>query len=201
MVLKKMNTVKRFFLLFMIIETIFNAQGQSITDNEFSKCSINMSIKALPISYSDSSKSQWAKQEWQKIITKSTFTDDETISKNKIQGCFKVINIFYANGVVDIILSMDSLLYEVLTIANDSADLCSEEIQVGKIYSISLFPYFNYQYTLSYQINEPIYLDGYEISIVSRILHSHIYISPDIKGSCYARSQNADRDIFKLTRY
>ena len=125
---------------------------------------------------------KWPKEIWEWLIAKS---------KNICRG----------DGVVDIVVSIDSVLYEVIAIARNDKMSDLEAIEVGKEYPISLFPFYNYPYTMAYNRNEPIYLDGHVIWINRRKLDSNIYISPNIYDVFYYPTIDPEKKIFELIRY
>ena len=144
---------------------------------------------------------KWPKEIWEWLIAKSIFTDTMTVGKKKIEGYALIKNICRGDGVVDIVVSIDSVLYEVIAIARNDKMSDLEAIEVGKEYPISLFPFYNYPYTMAYNRNEPIYLDGHVIWINRRKLDSNIYISPNIYDVFYYPTIDPEKKIFELIRY
>lgn len=144
---------------------------------------------------------KWSKGIWAWIMEKSIFTDSTMVSKKKIEGNALIKSICRGDGIVDIVVSVDSVLYEVITIAKNDKVSGSEAIEVGKEYPISLFPFYNHPYTMAYSRNEPIYLDGYVIWINRRKLHSNIYLSPNIQDVFYNPAIDAEKNILELIRY
>ena len=76
-----------------------------------------------------------------------------------------------------------------------------EEIEVGKEYPLSLFPFYNYSYTMAYTRNEPIYLDGCVIWINRRKLDGNIYLSPNLEDVFYIPAIDAEERIIELIRF
>lgn len=166
-----------------------------------------VSIRAVKIAQYEFSPLQidgrlkWPKGIWEWIINKSIFADSVTVGKNKIAGKALIKDICRGDGVVDIVVSIDSVLYEIITIAKSNKVYGLEEIEVGKEYPLSLFPFYSYSYTMAYNRNEPIYLDGYVIWINSRKLDSNIYLSPNIDDVFYIPAIDAEKKIFELIRF
>lgn len=166
-----------------------------------------ISIRAVRITQYEESPLQiegqmkWSKGIWKWIIGKSIFVDSIGIGEKKIEGNAIVKDICKGDGIVDIVVSIDSILYEVITIANLEERKGLKTIEIGKKYNLSLFPYYNYPYTMAYHRNTPIFLNGYVVWINRRKLDSNIYLCPDLDGIFYCPADDAEKKIIESVHY
>ena len=202
--MKKNRLIFTLFAFLTILSS--NARSQD-TLQYIDPMNLPISIRAVRITQYRNSPLQidghykWSKGIWAWLLDKSIFTDSMSVGQKKIEGSALIKNISRGDGIVDIVVSIDSVLYEVITIAKNDKKNTLEEIEIGKEYSLSLFPFYNYPYTMAYNRNEPIYLDGYVIWINRRKLDSNIYISPNLDDIFYNPALDAEKRIFELMRY
>ncbi|MCR5425160.1 MAG: hypothetical protein K6E93_10470 [Bacteroidales bacterium] len=202
-----MKKIYLIFALFEIWSVLFsNVRGQD-TIRYIDPIDLPVHIRAVKITQYEYSPIQidghleLPEGIWKWLMDKSIFADSMTVSNKKIEGSALIKKICRGDGIVDIVVSIDSSLYEIITIAKDNEMCGLETIEVGKKYPLSLFPYYNYPYTMAYNRNEPIYLNGYVIWINRRKLDGNIYISPNIDDVFYHSAIDAEKKIFELIRY
>lgn len=202
-----MKKIKLIFILFAILPILLSEARSQDTLQYFDPINLPISIRAVRITQYEYSPLRidghlkWPKGIWRWLMDKSIFADSMTVSSKKIEGNALIKNICRGDGIVDIVVSIDSVLYEVITVAKNDEKFNLETIEVGKEYSLSLFPFYNYPYTMAYNRNEPIYLNGYVIWINRRKLDSNIYISPDLYDVFYIPTIDAEKKILELIRY
>jgi len=202
-----MKKICLIFALFAISPILsLTAQSQN-TLQSIDPIDLPVSIRAVKITQYKNSPLQidghlkWSKGIWVWLIDKSIFADSASVNEKKIEGSALIKDIYRGDGIVDIVVSIDSVLYEIITIAKSNKMYGLEEIEVGKEYPLSLFPFYNHSYTMAYTRNEPIYLDGYVIWINHRKLDSNIYLSPNIEDVFYIPAIDAEKRIIELIRF
>lgn len=202
-----MKKICLIFALFAISPILsLTAQSQN-TLQSIDPIDLPVSIRAVKITQYKNSPLQidghlkWSKGIWVWLIDKSIFADSASVNEKKIEGSALIKDICRGDGIVDIVVSIDSVLYEIITIAKSNKMYGLEEIEVGKEYPLSLFPFYNHSYTMAYTRNEPIYLDGYVIWINRRKLDSNIYLSPNIEDVFYIPAIYAEKRIIELIRF
>ncbi len=202
MVFQIMRTKQLFYVIMIVLSLI--------TSNSWCQDSLlstqSISIRAVDIKQYENSplriegQLKWPKGIWKQLLERSIFTDTVLVSKNEVNGVAKVLGISYGERVVDIVFSMDSCLYEVISIkSNNKCD--SIRIEIGKEYTVSFFPYYNYQYTMAYNRNEPLYLNGNVIWVTERKLDSNIYLCPYLNGVYYCPISDAVNEILSSVRF
>lgn len=192
-----------FFLTLLVLSIpVLNGQGlDAELINEIRQSSIN--IKANNIAIYNTSpmirngKCMYSKQVWDWVMANSIFKDTASIKEKSIFVEAQVIDIDYGEGVAIYILYADNHLYEVVSLNDNYEKRDINKIEIGEIYSLVLFPYYNFPYTMAYHRNFPIFLDGHVIWIINRKLDSNIYVSPDIDGIYYNPSDNREKRIQK----
>ena len=167
----------------------------------------SVSIRAVELGLYDQSplqiggRLQWSKGVWKWVLGRSIFTDTMSVDEKAIEGVAKVVSICRGVGATDVVFLMDSFLYEVITPMSMSYECVSGEIELGQEYSITLYPYYNYPFTMAYRRNDPIYLNGYVVWIGSRLFHSNIYICPNLEGLCYRPINDAKEAVLEAVRF
>lgn len=202
--MKKIRLIIALFAISPILS--LTAQSQN-TLQSIDPIDLPVSIRAVKITQYKNSPLQidghlkWSKGIWVWLIDKSIFADSASVNEKKIEGSALIKDIYRGDGIVDIVVSIDSVLYEIITIAKSNKMYGLEEIEVGKEYPLSLFPFYNHSYTMAYTRNEPIYLDGCVIWINRRKLDSNIYLSPNIEDVFYIPAIDAEERIIELIRF
>lgn len=207
MVFKTM--IYRLFILFAVLNLLQPCLYGQELDSEYVNVirQTKIDIRADDISIYNKSpmiingKAMHSKQVWDWVMKNSIFEDTVVFKEKTICIDAQVIDIDYGESVVVFVLYADNHLYEVISLNDTTKEKGIIEMKIGEKYSLVLFPYYNFPFTMAYHRNYPIFIDGHVFWIFKRKLHSNIFVSPDIEGGYFNPSNNKEKKILKSVSF
>lgn len=132
-------------------------------------------------------------QQFKNKLLSKCITDSIEIRRRTIQGDFLIKEIYMGKGGLFGYVAMDTttfLEYEILSVSttNKNPRRYSREIRKGKVYSLSIIPYYDRpEQSMVWERHDYIYIDGKLITPAYKVFRNNIYTSPNINGIYYLK--------------